>query len=109
MHIGPLRKQVAVQQELPTPDGAGGYALSWVTVAATWAEITPMAGREVFIDGHNESHVTHKITLRWRSDITITADMRILYNNRTFNIRAVINTDERNQFIEILADEGVAI
>jgi SPP1 family predicted phage head-tail adaptor len=109
MHIGELRKQVAVQAEQQTPDGAGGYALAWTTLASVWADIAPASGNEVFAAGHLEGHVTHKITMRWRSDLAITSDMRLLYNNRAFNIRAVMNKDESNQWATLLVEEGAAV
>ena len=48
MRIGELRKQVTVQAEGQTPDGAGGYTLAWTNVATVWAEIKPVTGREIF-------------------------------------------------------------
>ncbi|MDR3425292.1 MAG: phage head closure protein [Alphaproteobacteria bacterium] len=108
MKIGNLRKQIALQAEQQTPDGAGGYALAWTTLATVWADISPATGREVYTAGHLEGRVTHKVTIRWRSDITITTDMRLLYNARTFNIRAVMNQDEANQYATLLVEEGTA-
>jgi SPP1 family predicted phage head-tail adaptor len=108
MRIGELRKQIVVQQEQQTPDGAGGYALAWTTLATVWADIAPVSGKEVFASGHLEGRVTHKVTLRWRADINITSDMRIVYSSRAFNILAVLNGDERNRFAEILVEEGGA-
>ncbi|MDE1901664.1 MAG: phage head closure protein [Alphaproteobacteria bacterium] len=106
MKIGDMRKQISIQQEQPTPDGAGGYALAWVTLATVWADIMPVSGRETFAAAHLEGRVTHKITLRWRGDVAITSDMRVLYNTRAFNIHAVMNNDESDHFITILAEEG---
>ena len=108
MKTGDLRKQIALQQEHPTADGAGGYTLGWTTMTIVWGDIAPVTGREIYTAGHLEGHVTHKITLRWRSDITVTTDMRLIYNNRAFNICAVMNKDEANQWLEILAEEGTA-
>jgi len=108
MHIGNLRKQIVIQSEQQTPDGAGGYALAWTNVATVWAEISPVSGRELSAAGQLEGRVTHKMTTRWRGDLAITTDMRILYNARPFNIRAVINTDESNQWADILVEEGTA-
>ena len=109
MHIGELRKQIALQAEQQTSDGAGGYALAWATLATVWADISPVTGREIYASGHLEGRVTHKITMRWRSDITVTSDMRILYGARGFNIRAVTNQDESNQYLIVLAEEGTAV
>ena len=109
MKIGDLRKQISVQAEQQTADGAGGYALAWVTLATVWADIAPVSGSESYGSGHLESHVTHKITARWRSDLALTADMRILYGTRSFNIRAILNKDEDNQWAEFLVEEGGAV
>ncbi len=107
MTIGNLRKRVTFQSETPTTDSAGGYALVWTDVANAWAEIKPASGNQYFVDGHLESHITHHITLRYQSGIT--AEMRMIYNNRLFNIRAVLNTDESNRWLELLVEEGSAL
>ena len=65
-------------------------------------------GREIYTSGHLEGHVTHKVTLRWRADLTITTSMRLLFNARVFNIRAVLNQDEGNHWVELLVEEGGA-
>jgi SPP1 family predicted phage head-tail adaptor len=52
-----------------------------------------------------QERVSHKITIRFRSGIT--AKMRIKFGTRMFNIRSVINIEERSRWIEIMADEGV--
>jgi len=109
MRIGELRKQITIQAETPTPDGAGGYALGWMNIATVWANIEPLSGREIFTAQHLEGHVTHRVTMRYRSDITITSDMRFVYSNRVFNIRSVLNPDEGNQWRELLVEEGGAI
>jgi len=108
MSIGTLRKKVAIQAESKTDDGAGGYTLAWTTLATAWANITPILGKEVYASGHLEGHVTHKVTIRWRGDITPTTDMRLSYNSRTFNIRAVLNRGEENKHFLLYVEEGGA-
>ncbi len=107
MTIGGMRKQVAIQSEAQTPDGAGGYALGWNTIATVWAEIEPLHGHEVLSADHLEGRVTHKVTMRFRSDLSpITTAMRLLYNSRAFNIHAVLNTGEDNRFLSLMVEEG---
>jgi SPP1 family predicted phage head-tail adaptor len=107
MPIGTLRKRVTLQAETPTSDGSGGYALAWTNVATAWAEIKPISGKKIFIDGHLEGHVTHHVTMRYQSGVT--TDMRLTYNGRVFNIHAVLNTDESNRWLELLVEEGAAL
>ena len=107
MRIGELRKRVTIQAETPTTDNAGGYALGWTDVATVWADIRPLTGNEAFTAEHLEGLVTHRVTMRYVTGIT--TDMRVTYNSRAFNIRAVLNTDERNQWTELLVEEGAAV
>lgn len=108
MKTGALNKRIALQAETRTPDGAGGYALTWTTVASLWANIQPVFGRETSAADRQESRVTHKITLRWQSAVTPTASMRVLYKTRAFNIRAVLNANEADRWMILLAEEGSA-
>lgn len=101
-----LRERVTLQQFSLAPDGAGGYAKSWQDVATLWAEVTPLSGREQLRAMTLEASVNHRIILRYRAGVT--AGMRILMNERIFNIRAVINMQERESALELLAEEGVA-
>lgn len=107
MRIGLLRKQVTVQAETQTADGGGGYTLGWTNLMTVWAEIKPLNGSKVFVAHHLEGHVTHHVTMRYQSGIT--TDMRLIYGARLFNIRAVMNTDETNRWLELLVEEGAAV
>lgn len=104
---GTLRKRVTIQAETPTTDSAGGYALTWTNVAIVWADIQPVRGQKIFAAGHLEGHITHRVTVRYQSGIT--TDMRISFGSRVFNIRAVMNTDESNRWLELLVEEGAAL
>ena len=107
MTIGNLRKRVTFQAETPTTDNVGGYTLAWTNVMTVWAEIKPSSGNKYFVAGHLEGHITHHVTMRYQTGIT--TDMRMTYNNRAFNIRAILNTDESNRWLELLVEEGVAL
>lgn len=104
-----LRHRVQLQAPNETSDEAGGSSISWENVATLWAEITPLqAGRyeRVFAEQLGE-RLTHRITLRYRADINST--QRILFGERLFNIRSVVNVGEAGVIAEILAEEGVAL
>jgi SPP1 family predicted phage head-tail adaptor len=108
MKTGTLRQRVSLQAEQRTSDTAGGYALAWTTLATVWANIKPITGKEVLAAGRLETRITHKITVRWRKDLTITPDMRALVHDRVFSIRAVINENESNRWATLLVEEGAA-
>lgn len=101
-----LRHKITIQSETRTSDGAGGWDRTWTNFANARAEIKPLRGAEQFRAMNLEDSITHKITIRYRSGIT--SHMRIVFGTRIMNIRSVINIDERNRWLEIMADEGVA-
>ena len=100
MIAGELRHRVTVQEETDTVDGQGGYTSAWSTFCKVWARIEPLSATEQFYRGGIQPGVTHRVTLRHRSDIGPTN--RILYGTRTFNILGVRNIDERDVGLELL-------
>jgi SPP1 family predicted phage head-tail adaptor len=113
--VSRLRHRLTLQQEVRTPDGAGGYTRSWEDVAELWGEIIPLtgsgssargSGKEIVFAGQIQAEISHRILLRYRSDIT--PAMRLLYENRLFNIRMVADPDEKRDTLQLLVQEGVA-
>lgn len=102
-----LRRQVTLQSPAETTDGTGGFTLSWTNVATVWAAIEPLSGRERMIARKLQSSVTHRITIRYRTGVT--ARMRVQSGSRVFNIRHVINLEERDELLELLAEEGAGV
>ena len=104
-----LRHRVVLEAEAPAPDGGGGQGDPWAaatTIATLRASITPLSGRERLHAQQLEAGVTHRILLRYRPGVT--ARQRLRFGDRLFNIRAVIDVEERHRWLEILAEEGVA-
>ena len=101
-----MRQRAELQSQSETPDGAGGVALSWSTDRKIWCRIRPMSGDQRLEADQRESSVTHEIFARYRDDIT--TQKRIVHNSTPYNIEAVWSPDEREQFVQIMATEGVA-
>ena len=111
-----LRHLLTLQHEVQTSDSAGGYSKSWADVASLWAEIVVMggtssvlsklSGKKYLFAGQIESEITHRILLRYRDGVT--SAMRLVFENRVFNIRYVVDSDETRNTLELLVQEGVA-
>ena len=99
-----MRHRVVIQTVTQTPDGAGGFTENWTTAATVWASIQPANGRERWVAGQMETHVTHRIECRYNS--AITTAMRILWGARVFDVVEVLNIEERNILMRIMAVEG---
>tara|TARA_R100000655_G_scaffold77938_1_gene117272 strand:- start:10959 stop:11279 length:321 start_codon:yes stop_codon:yes gene_type:complete len=104
--IGQLRESITIQTLASTKDTGGGISANFADSETIHARIKPTNGKEVFQQGVVQDRVTHEIFIRYNSSVT--AKTRIKYGSRFFNIRSVINIDERDRYMKLLAEEGVA-
>ena len=104
MEAGKLRHKIDIQQFTTTKDSYGEDIKTWASYHKTFAEIRPLRGREYFDEQQIVPEVDNKIIIRYKSGIAPT--MRIVWGDRTYEIRSVTNFDERNVMQEILAVEN---
>jgi len=105
---GKLRHKVSVQRLNRIDAGGGSYNVEWETFASPYAWIKPLSGTESLFGMQLEDTITHDIIIRYKASRTITPENRIKFGSRLFNIRSVINVEERNRWLQIRAEEGVA-
>ncbi len=103
MRAGALRHRVKLQSASTTPDGGGGSHIIWQDVAPLWVAIRPLSGREFQAAGQFSSRLTHEITLRYRP--LVLPEMRFSKGTRIFEIRAVMDVDEKRQWLRVLCEE----
>lgn len=90
MRAGTLRHRVTIQRyELVVDDyGAPLHRESWKDVATVWASVEAVSGRDFFAARQEQSEVTHKVTIRYRGDVT--AQMRVLHGGKIFGHRRAV-------------------
>ena len=110
VRAGNLRQRITIQQKIVTLDDYGQESAGWATVLADEpAQVQPMSATEFIRSNAQSMIVTHKITMRYRPEFINTqvmAGWRITMGSRLLNIISVMNIDERNVMIEVLANEG---
>ena len=86
------------------PDGSGAQ---WTCTGdgSINAAIYPVRGQEAVDNAKLELSTTHRIRIRYMSGIT--PSMRVLFGSRVFNIVQIINPEERNVYLEFMAEEIV--
>lgn len=107
---GQLTKRITLQRQSTLQDSYGGPVRTWLDVVTVWADIQPVTGREQKRSHRISSEVSHQITVRYQVSLTDTRAVsayRALYKARIFNIHAVLNEDESNVLITLLASEGL--
>jgi SPP1 family predicted phage head-tail adaptor len=103
-----FRDYVELQTRSTTSDGMGGSVDEWSSAGNFWCKVTPLSANQRLYAKRLEENITHKIVTRYRSDLTVGIEQRILWRGRLFQIQSVIDIEERRQFLEIMAVEGSA-
>lgn len=101
--IGKMRHRVTIQQQSQAQDSHGQETEVWADVETVWASVRPVSGREFFAASGERSDITHEILLRYEP--TLTPRHRIVYDGRIFDVVAVLNSDERDRFLDVKAIE----
>ena len=100
-----LKYEISFTTDVQTADGLGGFITTQSTYYTTWAAIWPRSA-EVLLQAEKPTHeITHRIRIRYPHGKTITSDMNIAFGSRTFEINGIINPEEANIYLDILATE----
>lgn len=102
---GALDQRVRIDKPTRNDDGQGGAALTWSEHATVWAAIRPLRATESERQGAVRAVNVHMFTIRRRMDIS--ADMKLVWTGEDFNIREVRRPRSHEQFLEIIAEQGV--
>jgi len=100
---GRAKHPIEIQQKISTPDGSGSSIESWIGFGADRAEILPISAAERIRAHEIETEITHLLTIRYRSGIT--DKMKIVFRDRTFNIKSIIDVEEANVKLQLLCTE----
>jgi SPP1 family predicted phage head-tail adaptor len=104
MRSGRLRHKCLIEQSTETPNEFGEPITTWKAFASAWMSIEPIKGNEFFSALHVQSEIDSKIVLRWSCKIeNMTDKFRIVFNGKIYDIKSVINVDERNKEIHVMA------
>ncbi|MGD9915905.1 MAG: phage head closure protein [Rhizobiaceae bacterium] len=100
---GRFRRALDLEQQVRTPDGAGGFAESWTMLATVFAELTPLAATSTVSADQEVESVTHRVRLRTRTGVS--AGMRFREGTRVYEIVTVHDPDETGRYLECRARE----
>ncbi len=102
--IGALRHRITIQQSVRVADGGGGFSQTWQDVPDTptvYAAIEQLSGGEKAQLSQLGTAITHRITLRYRSDLT--AAMRIVKDDMIYKIISLQDRAGQGRRLEVLA------
>ena len=111
MSLPRLNRQLVLEGNQRTPDGAGGFGEAWVPLGNLWAEVTSRTGRERAEAGVPVSTVSYRIVVRAApvgAPSRPGPQQRFRDGQRHYVIQAVSERDPEGRFLICFADEEVA-
>lgn len=102
---GDLTEVLTIEEETRTSDGHRGFTKSWATFATVKATASPLFVDEREHQGALRNVTRYRFTI-WRND-AITERMRIVWDDRTYNILGFRKSGKREAFMDIIAESGL--
>lgn len=97
-----LKHRITIQ-EISNKKNTFGEVVGQVTdIQTVWAEIRPVTGKSFFSSKQINSEITHQITIRYTY---VKPSHIIKFNDRKFEVLYVMNLNESNELLQIMAKE----
>ena len=87
MKAGALDQRIVIERLVEGYDELGQPINDWLPIVTTWAEVSPLVGREYLAAAALVAEVTARIRMRYRPGIT--AADRIVHEGTTYGITSV--------------------
>lgn len=104
--LNKLNNKITIQNYIAVNNN-GSITFEWQTEnnSEIWACIQPTSGLIEDNFCKINTKLSHVITIRYLNNISI--NDRIIYNNRIFYIKYIINVEEKNKYLTIYCEEEV--
>jgi SPP1 family predicted phage head-tail adaptor len=103
MDFSKLKNRITFLKPTNTQNATGENVSSFEEYMTVWSSVVPVTGKEYIESQKLRSETTYKIATRYIAGIT--TDMKIKYGDKIFEIVSVLNLNERNIELQIVAFE----
>ena len=103
-----LNRKLVLEAPVRSPDGAGGFDVTWSALGTLWANIRARTGRETAGAAAPLSQVSYRIVVRAArpgSDARPEPDQRFRDGIRLYRILSVAEDDIDGRFLTCMAQE----
>jgi len=105
VRAGVLRHVILIQRLIDSVGSMGQVVHTWANLLDTRAYVKPLTGGEWYITEKIRNEVTHQLVIRDPRNERFTGKDRIIFGSRIFDIVSVLNFEEREMHLIILAKE----
>lgn len=101
MRLGDLRDRVVITAATTVADSLGGQSTTWAPLATVWGAWRSLTGREALQGQAVQHSTTHRLTIRYRPDVTVQMRATREGGGPTCDITAVRDVTGRRRFLEL--------
>lgn len=107
MKIGELTERVSIEYATTADDGLGGQIVTWTAryPKKVWAKVQSVRGREENRIGRLATVETYLVTVRF--GVTAETVDRVVWRDKTMNIRAASDREGTREFWTLECEAGV--
>ncbi len=99
-----LNRRIELQAPTRIPDGGGGFAVTYATIATVWAKISTLRTDEAILAMESTGTAVHNIMIRYRTDVK--SSWRIAYAGKYYNIIGPpIDVNKAHRWLDLKAKE----
>lgn len=105
-HLGHMRHRVTIKTIVRTGDGGGGTVRADTNGATVWARVEALSSREVAAYDQLQQRVTHRVTIRKRTDVA--QGQTLAWGSVDLYVNSVRDPDQDRpgEWLELLCREG---
>lgn len=97
-----LRHRVTILEKQATRDADGYPVEKWTAVGRVWAAYEPISGKEYLRAAAVQAEQQVRFTMRYRAGVT--TDKRIGFDDKDYEIKAVIDVGGQRRYLQVMAE-----
>lgn len=94
---GQLRQAMTLEAPTETPDGMGGFVVTWSETGFVWGHVSVASHRIENIASRQLNEATHTVTIRFRDGVN--DSQRFNANGRFYRILSVEDVDGTRRYL----------
>lgn len=105
IRAGDLDTRIRIERRSANQDAAGEPELTWELVEERWAALERTPGSEVWASAQRNGRVPTVFRIRYLPDVR--SEMRVVVDDRVFDIKSVVRPRGRSSDLLLVTDELV--
>lgn len=102
MEIGKLRHKISLLKREVAQDDIGQSTAEYTPFCEAWSSVEPLTFKETLAVGSERAEITVRMRMRYLPNIT--ADMRVVHNEKTYEIVSLLDRDLRHIELELICE-----